>query len=331
MKRITILFTLLLLAQAAFSKKVHFRVDMTGQVKSPNGIHVMGDFQSIAGFGADWTPNTCQMTQDAVDTNLYHFYTDLPAFTKYEFKYLNGDQSYEVEVVPVETQVGYNFDDNRWIYIDSLNSDTMHFAPVIFGENAPAGLQAVRFLVDMTSEPFDANGVHVAGGFQGNNPATHRLYSFGNNVFELIAYVDTGNLSYKFYNGNTASDAETVPASCASAGNRVVNITNDVILASVCFSGCSSCYPTFVQNVVSAQDGGLSPNPMSDYCNLQLGPGMDTWNVAIVDLHGNYLRKYMQISQPVLQITRQDLLPGNYHIVMENQSGYRRFEKLTVH
>lgn len=331
MKQITLLFIVLLIGQVGFAKKVHFRVDMTGQVKSPNGIHVMGDFQSVAGFGADWTPNTCLMTQDAVDTNLYHFSTDLPAFAKYEFKYINGDQSYEVEVVPLETQVGYNFDDNRWIYIDSLNADTMHFAPVLFGANAPAGLKSIRFLVDLTSEPYDANGVHVAGSFQGNDPATHRLYSFGNNVFELIAYVDTGNLTYKFYNGNTLSDAESVPTACASAGNRSINVVNDVILSSVCFSGCSSCYPLSLETLQLNSNVLLSPNPMKDYCILSLANTNQYRNIAIVDMQGKYLRKYRQVSATALRIERQELLPGNYQLVIEDQHGQRRFEKLTVY
>ncbi|GBL35607.1 hypothetical protein EMGBS15_12020 [Filimonas sp.] len=129
-----------------FAKKVTFTVDMTGQTtKSALGIHVMGDFQAAAGFGADWTPNTCLMMQDAVDTNLYHFTVDVPAFLKYEYKYINGDQSYEVEVIPLESQVGYNFDDNRWIFIDSLSADTTKLPSLVFGANAPLGLNMIRF------------------------------------------------------------------------------------------------------------------------------------------------------------------------------------------
>ncbi|MBK8686725.1 MAG: hypothetical protein IPN26_18020 [Bacteroidetes bacterium] len=45
---------------------------------------------------------------------------DLPAFAKYEYKFLNGDQGYEVEVVPEESRANYNLSDNRWIYVDSL-------------------------------------------------------------------------------------------------------------------------------------------------------------------------------------------------------------------
>ncbi|HNF70915.1 MAG TPA: hypothetical protein PLP34_00780, partial [Chitinophagaceae bacterium] len=195
------------------AKKVQFTVDMTGQTKSANGIHVMGDFQAVAGFGPDWTPNTCLMTQDAADTNVYHFTVSIPAFNKYEYKFLNGDQSYEVEVIPVESQVGYNFIDNRWLYVDSLNSDTLKLPAFVFGANCEQGMNMIRFKVDMTSQTSTADGIHVAGSFQGNNPATTRMYSFGNNVYEIIAYMPAGsNYTYRYYYGNTTSTGETVPA-----------------------------------------------------------------------------------------------------------------------
>ena len=36
----------------------------------------------------------------------------------------------------------------------------MELAPVLFSQNAPQGLKAVRFLVDMTQETVSANGAH---------------------------------------------------------------------------------------------------------------------------------------------------------------------------
>ena len=104
---------LILASFNSFAKKVKFAVDMDTNTVSPNGIHVTGDFQALAGFpGGDWTSNETVCTQEGTST-IYSVIVDIPAFAKYEYKFVNGDQFYEVEFVPVESRVGYDFDDNR--------------------------------------------------------------------------------------------------------------------------------------------------------------------------------------------------------------------------
>ena len=123
-KIISTALLLSIFAMNVSAKKVKFAVDMTGQIINTTGIHISGDFQTIAGFpGGDWASNTTPLTQEGT-TDIYSIVVDIPAFAKYEYKFLNGDQFYEAEFVPVESRVGYNFDDNRWIYVDSLADDT---------------------------------------------------------------------------------------------------------------------------------------------------------------------------------------------------------------
>ena len=53
----------------SFAKKVKFAVDLTGQPISPNGVHITGDFQEIAGFpGGDWTSDGTPLTQEGTSS-----------------------------------------------------------------------------------------------------------------------------------------------------------------------------------------------------------------------------------------------------------------------
>ncbi|MFN5621346.1 MAG: hypothetical protein ACK478_08590, partial [Flavobacteriales bacterium] len=124
MKHLFITLSCVLFASVSVAKHIRFTVDMTDQVVSPNGVHLTGDFQALLGLeNGDWQSNTLLMEQQS-DTNLYSVVLQLPAFRKYEYKFVNGDQFYEVEFVPWESRVGYDFNDNRWLYLDSLSNDT---------------------------------------------------------------------------------------------------------------------------------------------------------------------------------------------------------------
>src|SRR3989344_125947 len=135
MKKIILVSVAILLASnITFAKKIKFSVDMTGIAISPFGMHISGDFQTLAGFsGGDWMSNNTPLTQEISDTNIYSIVVDIPAFAKYEYKFVNGDQFYEAEFVPEESRVGYNFNDSRWIYLDSLADDTTFVGAILFG------------------------------------------------------------------------------------------------------------------------------------------------------------------------------------------------------
>lgn len=257
------------LTSIAFAKKVKFSVDMDTITPNINGIHITGDFQDEAGFPVDWDPATTQMTQEGV-TSIYSVVLDIPAFRHYEFKFVNGIFGYEVEFVPLESRVGYLFNDNRWIYIDSLANDTQIVKPVIYGMNAPAGKHLLRFKVDMRNEAsISPNGVHIAGNFQGWDTTATYLYSFDGNIYEYIAYVDTGMPSFehefKYFNGNSSGTQENVPIACSNAyANRGVYVSKDTVLIAVCFSQCSPCAGNGISENDLSSSINIFPNPSSD-------------------------------------------------------------------
>ncbi len=331
MKKIIISFILITVVQFSFAKKVKFSVDMTGQPISANGIHIMSDFQAIAGLGGDFTPDGALMTKDLTDTNIYYLYVDIPAFAKYEYKYVNGDQSYEVEVVAEKAQVGYNFVDNRWIYIDSLANDTTILPAFLFGQSSAAGQTMMRYIVDMTLQTVSANGVHIAGDFQGWDPATTRLYSFGNSAYEIIVYGTQGNTyQYKFYNGNAVANTETVPGACAVNSNRQMVLGGDTVASKVCFSACSTCYPAAVTDSKYEVANTLYPNPMSDFTYIEFNDNSKLHHILISDLSGRNILSYNNIKDSKLRIAGSQLTHGIYIISILDETGKRTTHKLSV-
>lgn len=331
-KILSIAFLCCIVINSAYAKKVKFMVNMTGQVLSPMGIHVMGDFQAIAGLGADWSPNTATMTKDITDTNLYYLVVDIPAKNKYEYKYVNGDQSYEVEIVPEKAQVGYNFVDNRWFFLDSLANDTTILPAVVFNESSPVGKTLMRFVVDMTLQTVSPNGVHVAGNFQGWNTNNNILYSFVAGVYETIIYENAGSTyEYKFYNGNTGASAETVPNACATNNNRAISLTTDSIITKVCFASCNTCFPTAVNNFNNNDIISVYPNPAQDLMNIQLATNYrETYSLQIKDLTGRTIKTIHQINDAIYQLSVKDLAPAFYLLQIKSNTGNTYTQKIKV-
>jgi len=329
MKKIIYSLLLLTIATGAYAKKVKFAVDMTNETISPNGIHVTGDFQTLAGFpGGDWASNTTTLAQEGA-TAIYSIVVDIPAFAKYEYKYVNGDQFYEAEFIPVESRVGYNFNDNRWLYVDSLADDTTYIGALVFAGNAPMAMTLVRFLVNMQNETVSANGVHVAGNFQGWNTETNILYSFGSDLYEGIAYVNTGTIAYKYYNGNTAGDNETVPAICSVNSNRELSVTGDIVIGEVCYASCVSCTVGF--NELAGNSGiSLYPNPTATFSKLEILDKNTSHDILITDVTGRSVISYLNYTPSTLIINKNNLKDGVYFVTLKSESQVISTSKLII-
>lgn len=330
-KFIIISASILLLSSSSFAKKVKFSVDMTGNTISPFGMHITGDFQTLAGYsGGDWMTNNTPLTQEVGDTNIYSIVVDIPAFAKYEYKFVNGDQFYEAEFVPAESRVGYNFNDNRWLYIDSLANDTTFIGVLVFGGNAPVNMNLIRFVVNMQNETVSPNGVHVAGDFQSWSSTNTIMYHFDDapaGVYEVISYVSPNNTyEYKFYNGNSSGDAETVAGSCTVGGNRSENITSDIVLNTVCFSYCSDC-TTGADEMSNNVSIKMYPNPTTNSAKIEF-KNSDNKNIIITDMNGKIVREYSSVFDTSLQIQKDNLMSGIYFVNVRYDDNSTVKEKL---
>jgi hypothetical protein len=286
MKQTTLIFILIFLALSGFAKKVKFTVDMSGFDIDPAGVHITGDFQEAAGFpGGNWIGDSTPLEQEG-ETDIYSIVVDIPAFQKYEYRFLNGDGFYGSEFVPWESRVGYEFNDNRWIYVDSLANDTIYVGAIQFGGNAPAGKLLARFVVNMQNETeISSAGVHVAGSFQGWNPAAIRLYSFVDDVYEIIAYLEPGTYEYKFYNGNTPESAEIITGDCTVNGNRQIEMLEDIILNTVCFAHCVDCNLVGIDEPIPDFHFAVYPNPATHFVNIVFPKAMD-FSLMIMNSNG---------------------------------------------
>ncbi len=75
--------------------QVLFSVNMRGKVVSPNGIHVMGDFQTEAGFANDWNPSTIKL-EDLNGDSTYEISLAI-ATGNYHYLFVNGNTIADAE------------------------------------------------------------------------------------------------------------------------------------------------------------------------------------------------------------------------------------------
>ncbi|MES2678804.1 MAG: T9SS type A sorting domain-containing protein [Bacteroidota bacterium] len=331
MKKTTLLLAIIIFAGNLSAKKVRFSVDMTGQTISPNGVHITGDFQAVAGLGPDWNPGSAPMSQVG-NTSIYSIIVNLPAFKKYEYRILNGDQTYESEFVPEESRVQFEGGDNRWLYVDSLANDTTFVGAILFGGNAPAGKTLIRYKVDMNmAGTIPATGVHVGTSYQPTiySPQATRLYSFGNGIYEIINYVTNNSYSFIYYNGNTTGSTETVPGPCATNGKRTVTVSKDTVLAQVCFSSCVACVGVGItENTKTINTLKLFPNPASSYLVVNaLNEQVSSY--AINDLYGKEIISNRDFKNGET-IDISVLVKGIYFIVAKDHSGSMSTGKFAV-
>lgn len=316
MKKVFLLTLLALTALTAESKKVKFSVDMTGQVISVNGIHVGGDFQVLAGYPADFESGTTELTREGT-SDIYSIVVDIPAFAKYEYKFINGNQWYEAEFVPYESRVIYNFNDNRWIYVDSIADDTTDIGAVIFADNAPANLNLVRFYVDMINNPpIDPQGVYVTYS-TGSGMESLRLYNFDNSnyIYEIIGFTNANPVEYVFRSGTLS---ESLPSACNFNGYRNINVSSDSLLYTVCFNDCVGCITGIVQNKAIKLE--LYPNPVTDHVSIQSDLTVTDSKVVITDITGRKVKELI-VSSPI-KIETGDLVEGVYTVHMIQNAQY---------
>ena len=285
-------FTVCLLVAATGMAQVPvtFQVDMNNETVSADGVHIAGGFQG-------WDPAATMMLDDDMD-GIFEVTLDLPADSTYEFKFINGMAWDFVEDVPPTCQVEVTGNDNRFLTIDADATEASYH--VCYGSCAACGMTTVRFRVDMTVESaVSPNGVHVAGNFQGWDPAGSTMTDADEDgIWEAWASfypdsIEDGMLIFKFINGNSWSNPNEALAGEACAddfGNRIlafegenmVLVGDESTLAAPCFNSCGTCVsPTQVtlrvdmttQETVSVngvhvagsfQGWSPSANPLSD-------------------------------------------------------------------
>ena len=146
----------------------------------------------------------------------------------------------------------------------------------------------VSFVVDMTGQTVSSNGVHIAGNFQGWNPATNLLTSIGSNKYRTILEIPAKQvIEFKIVNGNAWGYEEIVPAinQVGHANNGLTNdnrwfyidsIANDTSLVDLKFAASAPTGKYAVRFAVnmSQQVQAINPN------GIHLAGNFQGWNAA---------------------------------------------------
>jgi hypothetical protein len=118
----------------------------------------------------------------------------------------------------------------------------------------------VTFQVDMTGQTVSANGVHVAGSFQGWSPnSTSMTQITGTDIYEVTATVDSGFVEFKYLNGDSWNEVENVPDICrveyaGGWNNRWLTVRSDTTLKAVMYAGSAAAGEVAVRLRVDMQN-----------------------------------------------------------------------------
>lgn len=239
------------------SVTVTFRVDMQNETVSPDGVHVSGTFNT-------W--NYAQNPMTAIGGTIYETSIIMDEGTYMEFKYANGISAAQAETVPG----GCSLNGNRYFTVPA--HDTVMSA-YCFGGCTTCGTVAhyshVTFRVDMHTQAISPDGVHLAGTFQGWNPASTPMVPTTDGIYTVTDSLLTNtSIQYRFVNGNTIAGYESVPLACSSNGDRTFLVpVSDTILKLVCFSACDICGPGIGSGELATHEISLEqnfPNPFSE-------------------------------------------------------------------
>ena len=184
----------------------------------------------------------------------------------------------------------------------------------------------VNMAWEVANNAISADGIHVAGDFQGWLPgATEMLDANNDGIFEVTFTVPANSsIQYKFINGNAWGSDEPVPSACAVTGttNRGATFAyGDSTMSPVCYGKCTDCAAGLGE---SLQHVSLFPNPTRGQFNLARMDAATEVEVSVLDLQGKVLTvaKWSE-GVDALSIDLSNFANGVYMVRMTSEEGSR--------
>jgi len=244
-----LLLLLTLSPLSAQTVSLTFRVDMSQEQVSANGVHVAGNFQLPAGYESNWAPATSEMADPDGD-QIYELTVSVPPGS-YLFKYVNGSSWGEKPELP---SPACSINDGSGNYNREVSvGATGRQLPVVTFDSCNASL---RLSVNMEGQTIAPEGIFVMGDFQEAAgfptdwaPAATPLRDpNADGTYELNLEVPPGNYQYVFLNG---AEVEEAPQDCTVPGPNGWRVRSAEALiggsntAANCFGTCTLCDPNF--------------------------------------------------------------------------------------
>ena len=256
---------------------ITFRVDMSNETVSADGVHVAGDLNG-------WSTTNDLLTDQG--GGIYMVTVSLEPGRDIQYKYLNGNAWGTEEAAPTNCTIGGN---NRIFTVPNA-SDTLDLVPF---NGCPATVEKkhVIFRVDMSNETPSSDGIHVAGNFVAWDPGAATMTDIGDGIYEYEADVLASilTLQYKYVNGNAWGNEESIPDDCKNGdSNRFKALSGDTIsLATYVFGSCDTLEQAASSTKKLSRDRyQFISDPANHSLSLQLSPTLGQTQVRVLDMRG---------------------------------------------
>ncbi len=266
------------------TKNVTFQVDM-------NQVTQSFTTPEVNGLWNNWCGN-CNPLTDANGDGIWTTTLPLPVGTTQEYKFSADAWTIQEQNNPAAPCTNGNATyTNRVLVIPA--TDTV--LNVVCWSQCTACDVDVTLKVNMAWEKannaISADGIHVAGDFQGWNPgATEMLDADNDGIYQVtVSLPANSSIQYKFINGNAWGSDETVPAACrvSTTMNRGATFAyGDSTMSPVCYGKCTDCAAGLGE---SLQNVSLFPNPTRGQFNLARMDAATEVEVSVLDLQGKVL------------------------------------------
>lgn len=237
---------------------VTFKVDMHNVMVSGDGMHIAGSFQG-------WQPGSTIMATNGDST--YTYTQSFLAGTIIHFKYVNGNSAIGYEIVPEACSEN----GERVLMVPDRDTALSLICFSSCEECTINPLVAITFKVDMSLSDISPLGVHLTGNFQGWDPASLLMEQGNDNIYSLTLQLPSNYIhEFRYVNGVSWDDAETVPTSCSLNGNRSIISLQDTTLNANCFGKCGNCGIGFNEIPALEFNAIATPNPFENMLGIKL-------------------------------------------------------------
>ena len=301
------------------TKNVTFNVDM-------NQVTQSFTTPEVNGLWNNWCGN-CNPLTDANGDGIWTTTLPLPVGTTQEYKFSADAWTIQEQNNPAAPCTNGNATyTNRVLVIPA--TDTV--LSVVCWSQCTACDVDVTLKVNMAWEKannaISADGIHVAGDFQGWNPgATEMLDADNDGIYQVtVSLPANSSIQYKFINGNAWGSDESVPSACVvpTTMNRGATFAyGDSTLNPVCFGKCTDCAASLGE---SLQNVSLFPNPTRGQFNLARMDAATEVEVSVLDLQGKVLTVAVWAAgAESLGIDLSSFANGVYMVRMTSEEGSR--------